>query len=256
MGYDKKYWKRTIEYHEEGHSIRNPAKTFGISSNTLDSARRRLRREYEDCRLPQIIAICKRIIADIFVLTETDSALDLGYKSRCSTLPSTDAAAPYRDSEKRVAIYADYEIIRQHETFDEQTAICAELRTDYGELLAYGVVMGVCGNRRKNYMADLSRVLSDIDRLTKNGNSLCICGDFNCSFSDNYYYTVAGRIAIEEAFARNDIELLTRKHLEYIDHIAVSREFIGAATIKAVEWNHDKKLSDYKGVWAELEALA
>jgi transposase len=37
MGYDKKYWKRTIEYHEEGHSIRETAKTFGISPNTLNA---------------------------------------------------------------------------------------------------------------------------------------------------------------------------------------------------------------------------
>ncbi|MDR1067600.1 MAG: transposase, partial [Clostridiales bacterium] len=37
MSYDKKYRKRTIEYHEEGHSIRETAKTFGISPNTLNA---------------------------------------------------------------------------------------------------------------------------------------------------------------------------------------------------------------------------
>jgi DNA-directed RNA polymerase specialized sigma24 family protein len=30
MGDDKKYRKRTIEYHEEGHSILEMAKIFGI----------------------------------------------------------------------------------------------------------------------------------------------------------------------------------------------------------------------------------
>ncbi|MDR1066963.1 MAG: transposase [Clostridiales bacterium] len=37
MSYDKKYRKRAIEYHEEGHSIRETAKTFGISPNTLNA---------------------------------------------------------------------------------------------------------------------------------------------------------------------------------------------------------------------------
>ena len=33
MSYNEKYRKRAIEYHEEGHSIRLTAKTFGISTN-------------------------------------------------------------------------------------------------------------------------------------------------------------------------------------------------------------------------------
>ncbi|MDR1066060.1 MAG: transposase [Clostridiales bacterium] len=37
MDYDKKYRKRTIESHEEGHSIRETAKTFGISPNTFNA---------------------------------------------------------------------------------------------------------------------------------------------------------------------------------------------------------------------------
>lgn len=37
MSYDPKYKKRAIEYHEEGHSIRATAETFGISPNTLNT---------------------------------------------------------------------------------------------------------------------------------------------------------------------------------------------------------------------------
>jgi len=37
MSYDIRYKKRTIEYHEEGNSIRKTAKTFGISPNTLNT---------------------------------------------------------------------------------------------------------------------------------------------------------------------------------------------------------------------------
>ncbi|MCL2611335.1 MAG: IS630 transposase-related protein [Defluviitaleaceae bacterium] len=37
MAYDKKFKKRTIEYHEEGNSRRKTAETFGISPNTLNT---------------------------------------------------------------------------------------------------------------------------------------------------------------------------------------------------------------------------
>ena len=36
MSYDKKFRKRTIEYHLEGHTVRDTAKTFGISTSTLN----------------------------------------------------------------------------------------------------------------------------------------------------------------------------------------------------------------------------
>jgi transposase len=37
MSYDEKFRKRTIEYHEQGHSTRQTAATFGISPNTLNT---------------------------------------------------------------------------------------------------------------------------------------------------------------------------------------------------------------------------
>ena len=93
--------------------------------------------------LPEITKICNQIAADIFVLTETDSTLDLSYRSCFRTLPPIDATVRYRSTENRVSIYSDYEFVKQHETFDRQTAICVELMTDYGALLVYGVVMGI-----------------------------------------------------------------------------------------------------------------
>ena len=37
MSYEMKYRKRAIEYHVGGHSIRETAKTFAISPNTLNT---------------------------------------------------------------------------------------------------------------------------------------------------------------------------------------------------------------------------
>jgi hypothetical protein len=72
------------------------------------------------------------------------------------------------------------------------------------------------------------------------------------SFSDYYYYTKSGRSALEDSFAVNGLELLTRNQPECIDHIAISRSFINSRNYNVEEWNLDKNLSDHKGVCVEL----
>jgi endonuclease/exonuclease/phosphatase family metal-dependent hydrolase len=203
-------------------------------------------------KLPQMIEVCNQIAADIFVLTETDAKLNLNHKHCFRTQPLTDTAVKYDDTENRVTICTHYELVEQHVTFDEQTAVCVELMTDHGNLLVYGVVIGIYGNRHENFKTDLPKILADIERFAADGKHLCVCGDFNCSFSDNYYYTKEGRAAFEDAFVRADLELLTRNQPECIDHIAVSRNFIGTSSVRINEWNCDKKLSDHKGIVAEL----
>jgi endonuclease/exonuclease/phosphatase family metal-dependent hydrolase len=203
--------------------------------------------------LPEIMKICTQLYADIFVLTESDTRFELPYKSCLRTKLSSDSKRSiYKSTERRVEIYTDYEIINQHKTFDDQTAVCAELMIEHGSLLVYGVVIGVHGNRDSGFKADLLKILSDIKRLSSMDKPLCICGDFNMSFCDNYYYTKAGREALEESFAVNNLLLLTRNQPECIDHIAVSRNLANKAAVTIEEWNLEKKLSDHKGISVEL----
>jgi hypothetical protein len=204
--------------------------------------------------LPLIIASCEQADADILVLTETDSLLNLKYKSCFSTLPPLleNTTNYYAATEIRVSIYTNYDFVRQYATFDENTAICVELKTDIGNVLVYGTIIGIYGNRHKNFMTDLLCQVTDIERLAALGKYLCICGDYNCSFSDNYYFTKAGKSALEETFSKNNLELLTRNQPECIDHIAVSREVVADSVIGVKEWNLDKKLSDHKGIVVDI----
>ena len=87
--------------------------------------------------------------------------------------------------------------------------------------------------------------------MSKVGN-ICICGDFNCSFSDNYYFTDFGRDTLSTVFANDNISLITANQPECIDHIAISKNFVGDSNIKISEWNLDKSLSDHKGIVAEI----
>ena len=202
-------------------------------------------------KIQEIIDNCEQANADILVLTETDSRVALNYEYCISTKPPKKKDY-YNPTETRVTIYTKYEIVERHATYDEHTAVCAELKTEKGNLIVYGTVIGIFGNRHNSFMPDLRCQVNDIERLAKEKN-VCIAGDFNCSFADNYYFTKDGRAALDDVFARNEIALLTREQPDCIDHIAVSNSFITGLTTEISEWNLDKTLSDHKGIFVELK---
>lgn len=200
-----------------------------------------------------MLLACNTVKADILVLTETDRRLHPDYRFCLETPLIADYQTDfYTPTENRVSIYTNYPCVRQHPTYDENTALCVELATEQGNLLVYGTIIGVYGNRHLSYLPDLMQQMDDLHRLSRIGAGICFCGDFNCSFADNYYFTNAGRNAILNGLAENNLSLLTRDQPECIDHIAVTRDFIGDASIKIEEWNNDKELSDHKGIAVTL----
>lgn len=199
--------------------------------------------------LDEIRTACERTKADIFVLTETDTQLNLPYEHiYYTTPPAPDGPVSYRATERRAAICTDYVCVQRHRTYDEHTAICVELETEYGRLLVYATIIGVFGNRHPSFMEDVCQQANDFSSFTSEAKSLCICGDFNCSFSDNYYYTKAGRERLSQIFAECSLQVLTADVPECIDHIVVSSTFIKNRGLRIEEWNVSKKLSDHKGV--------
>ena len=207
--------------------------------------------------LDEIITTCNKVNADILVLTEYDENIKLDYPyHECTSTPEPlyfkgyDKPETYKPSEHRVSIYSNYKIIDNYETFNDYTALCLELETNKGNLLVYGTIMGVAA-RRLPYKEDIKSQLNDFYKFTNAGYNLCICGDYNCSFSDNYYYTKEGRELIKNTFSECDIKLLTEECSSCIDHIAISNKFICESS-EPVEWNMDKRLSDHKGVSVEF----
>ena len=191
--------------------------------------------------------------ADILVLTETDSRFVPAYPYEChSSLLREIRPDYYRETENRVSIYSRFPVIKEYKTYDRYTAVCAELLTDRGNLLVYGTIMGIFGNRAASFNSDLEMQMSDILRLSMEGHSLCVIGDFNLSFEDNYYYTKHGRNLLRQTFLDCGIDILTHAVPECIDHIAVSKGFAGERAAVA-EWNKDKSLSDHKGIVVEIK---
>ncbi len=202
--------------------------------------------------LDKILSACQSIAADILVLTETDQRLHPDYRFCYATPTLTQQPINYAPTENRVSIYTNYPCVRQHPTYDAKTSICVELETECGNILVYGTIIGIYGNRHPSFMEDLKHQADDFLRLSKIADGLCVCGDFNCSFADNYYFTKAGRSSLLEVFEKAGLRLLTEKQPECIDHIAVSERLVSDKVILVEEWNIDKKLSDHKGIAVEI----
>ncbi len=154
----------------------------------------------------------------------------------------------YSDTENRVSIFTNYPCVRQYETFYKYTSIYAELKTEYGSLLVYGTIIGILGNRERSFQADLQKQIKDFAGLSVD-NDLCICGDFNCSFADNYYYTKSGRDALQKAFSENKIRLLTGDIKECIDHIAISEKLLAMLKLRLTSGICKKHCPATRGLW-------
>jgi hypothetical protein len=204
-------------------------------------------------RIPVIIACLKEIDPDILILTETNECIDLGdeYNVFHTGKPSEDF---YKEGERRTSIYSKYQSIGQIKTFRDNTSICMNLQTPFGTLAVYGTIIGNNGNRRKDFIQDLDQQLLDYDSIAVNGN-LCIAGDLNMSFADNYYFTEEGRNKLNVSFKKNNLINLTGEIENNIDHIILSKNFIGERKSSLQKWNYpvDKKLSDHIGICVIIE---
>ena len=89
--------------------------------------------------------------------------------------------------------------------------------------------------------------IKDFERISKE-NSLCICGDLNMSFSDNYYFTEEGRRALTKSFAKNNLINLTAAIPENVDHIIISKSVENNCRVRTDKWNVSKTLSDHLGI--------
>lgn len=197
-----------------------------------------------------IIDCLERIDADILVLTESNEIIKPAGNYECFH-SSRLGVSYYKEGERRVSIYSKYGSIRQLETFRNNTSICVQFDTPYGDLAVYGTVIGIYGNRHKSFIEDLNQQLLDFDKISEMGN-ICIDGDFNISFSDNYYFTREGRQKLNDSFSKLNLVNLTANIPQNIDHIILTKTFIGERNIKIETWNTDKKFSDHIGVAVEI----
>ena len=202
-------------------------------------------------RIRSMTDCLQEIDPDILVLTESNVAVNLGENYNYLHTEILQESF-YKEGERRSSIYSKYPLTNSFTTFRADTSICIKLNTPYGDLVVYGTVIGINGNRRKNFDEDLVKQLEDFERISTNEN-FCIGGDLNMSFSDDFYFTREGRQKMKDSFEKLKLTNLTAGIPENIDHIVMSNEFIKGKSIQLSEWNRDKKLSDHMGVCVTIE---
>jgi len=216
---------------------------------------------------PGITGKIREIDADIWILTETNASIvpsslrfpQTGYVSQAS-LPTKELF--HKLGESCTAIWSRYGIKQTIKTFEFDTAVCAEVDTPLGLMLVYGTILTYANDRGPNnkskkweehrkaigdHKKDWALIASAFPRHT-----LCIAGDFNTSFCDNYYYAESNRSDLLAAFKSHDMKNLTADVKQNIDHIVVSQSLIKNSKVSITTWNEDKQLSDHMGICVDI----
>ncbi len=196
----------------------------------------------------QILDILIDINADILVLTETSSIIQLDNYNCISTdsLPTNFDNIKYNVGENRVSILTKYKTTTQHKTFDSITAVCIDIETPFGLLTVYGSIIGVFANRQPRFGNDLNGQLADFEKIFP-GRQVCFAGDLNVTFSGRPWPSNIARQTLVNAFKNFGLTNTTANIADTVDHIVLSNDFIENKHLEIKTWNTDKKLSDHVG---------
>jgi exonuclease III len=211
-----------------------------------------------------ILRTLHKIDADVLVLSETNSCIDMGASYRSFQTTSlfqslSIGGEQYQEGENRVTIWTKLPAQRRVDMCNSHSAICVQVTTDWGDLNVYGTVIGIYGKNRfknesKSSQTDFERTLdvqlADWQRLANIGN-LCITGDFNLSLADNYYTTEEHRKKLLGCFQGLGVTVPTKDLANNVDHIALSARILADVVQNTGTWTDE--VSDHQGVWLTLE---
>lgn len=213
--------------------------------------------------IPAILKQIREIKADIWILTETNSVI---YPGEGYTVVTSKFIENFHALGEAVSsIWSRYPIKQQLKTFDSETAVCAELETNFGNLLVYGTIItwandrGLDGTSKKweEHYKSIHFHNEDWAKIDPN-LPLCVAGDFNECLSKPYLYgTKKGGEMLTDALAKNNLVCVTANdEIGYnIDHICLSAEWAKKVSHvnKWQAYNADgKTVSDHYGISIDL----
>jgi hypothetical protein len=199
--------------------------------------------------------------ADVIILTESDTRFALiGYHIQHSNFANdyewNGHIGTYKPTERRVSILSKHPFVKQIDTFNNAVALAWCVNVNGKEIVVYGTVLGITGKNDLNFDFHLQKMQADWQVLAKQ-NNLCIAGDFNISFADNYYTSDVVRDAMQEFFIKNKLVHVTAGLPKCIDHIVLSSHLLerGSKHTKPINigtFGEGKLLSDHTGVWVKF----
>jgi exonuclease III len=199
-------------------------------------------------RNDSILIILRKIDADILILTETNSCIDLSdtYQTYFSTTCLFQSLALgkefYKEGENRVTVWSKFRGQRRIDMCN----IYGKNRGQYEPKLS-----------KNDFEAAIQAQLTDWERLADLEN-LCIAGDFNTELSSSgkHYVSASDRGKINECFEKIRVQVPTRDIPNNVDHVAVSASFLKDIYPTWQTWNETRNkslLSDHMGVSITLQ---
>ena len=231
----------------------------------------------EMTRRARLLEAMRQMRADVWVLTETHSALSPGPEFTSVTTQGSDR--PCEPGEAWVAIWSRFPIEPITQTSDPFRAITVRITPPSSrDLIVYGTVLPWLGSAWQGipaagcaaFSAALDRQLADWLSL-RQANPDCdfiLAGDLNQDLGTSHYYgSHKNRVALQSALSIADLRCLTAdsrdpvpKHAlghASIDHICVSKGLVpmGSAVSWPVSDRPQKTLSDHFGLLVELASI-
>ena len=189
---------------------------------------------------------------DIIFLTETNLILEFGaeyFSIHYKELPSFYDNQNYKEKENRVSIFSKYPIVEAIETYDEYTAVCGKINTEFGELTLYGSIIGSFGGKDIHFENDLKNQKNEIEKLKEN---LCYSGDFNISFSGFKYPSNKIVNETKEFFEQQNLKILTEENPDCAIHIVMNQNFLNNKKVRNKLIKIDRKISDHNVAISEI----
>lgn len=204
-------------------------------------------------RVSEILELILSQNADLVFLTETNSILNLPnyYKIQSREVEGNYKGIDFKKGENQISIFSKFPISNEIETYSDFSAVCGSAKTDWGDLILYGSVIGFLGGRTHHFKQDLAQQKEELIQLNLKGN-VCFSGDLNISFSGHPYPSKVVRNEMLDFFEELNLEILTKSIENSAIHIVISKEFIQNKMIKIAEIEVDIKVSDHKLVLAEI----
>lgn len=192
---------------------------------------------------------------DIIFLTETNLILDFGkeyFSIHSKKLPKLHNKQEYSEQENRISIFSKYPFIELKNTYDDYTAICGKINTEFGEIFLYGSIIGSFGGRDLYFENDLKNQKIEIQNLEKN---ICFAGDFNISFSGWKYPSKKVVEETKEFFKENNLKILTENNVHSAMHVVMSKNILKNKILTNKTIEIDKKISDHNIAICEIISI-
>lgn len=217
------------------------------------------------------IELIKSTKADLWILTESNQNISLNGYHSISTNP---AQGYHTEGECFAMLLSRWPILRTIPTHDPVFAVCAELDSPFGPMIAYGTIITYANDRGRSrksarwveHRKSIERHDADWRRLRAEfpNHSFCIGGDFNQNRDGTVWYGDAQSVvALGSALEASGVQCVTQEDFRAsgklqtrasIDHICLSDELADRKTAVGA-WEgtvEGTRLSDHNGVFVDL----